>query len=264
LAILSSDRFEALDLPPVIGHRGAKGRAPENTLAGLREAHRLGCRWVEFDVMLSADGIPVLIHDETVDRTTDGGGAVAAMTYAALRRLNAAARFPALPPEPIPRLEEALALGLKLRLGINVEIKPAKGHAVATAERTVTALQHYWPGDNPALLISSFERACLEVARDLAPRLARGLLAETLPPDWEAAITALDCVSLHLRNRDLSLAEVRGLAERQVPVLAYTVNEPARAKALLGAGAVAVFTDLPDVILAALPRERPGLDHERR
>jgi len=74
-----------LDLPPVIGHRGAAAAAPENTLAGIRMAHRLGARWVEFDVRLSADAQCIVLHDDTVNRTTDGSGAAALLPFAALR-----------------------------------------------------------------------------------------------------------------------------------------------------------------------------------
>ena len=98
-------------LAPVIGHRGAAKRAPENTLAGLRRAHELGAAWVEFDVMLSGDGVPILIHDETLERTTDGHGAVPDHGLAAIRELDAGAWFaPAYAGERVPTLEEAIDL----------------------------------------------------------------------------------------------------------------------------------------------------------
>src|SRR5579862_3004583 len=101
-------------LPPVIGHRGAAARAPENTLAGLRRAHALGCRWVEFDVRLTADGVPVLCHDSRLDRTTDGTGVIAEETLAAVRRCDAGLRFsPEFAGEPVPTLAEALSLAVE-------------------------------------------------------------------------------------------------------------------------------------------------------
>src|SRR6185437_12837650 len=113
-------------LPSVIGHRGAASSAPENTLGGMRRAHALGIRWVEFDVRLSGDGHCILLHDDAVDRTTDGTGEAAALDFAALRRLDAGSWFsPDFAGERIPTLEETVALLGVLGLGANVEIKPA-------------------------------------------------------------------------------------------------------------------------------------------
>jgi hypothetical protein len=115
-------------LPRVIGHRGAAALAPENTLEGLRVAARLGVRWVEVDAKLSADGVVVLFHDETLDRTTDGNGPVAATRFAVLRRLDAGAWFgPAWRGPRVPTLEQALDLLSELGLRANVEIKPCPG-----------------------------------------------------------------------------------------------------------------------------------------
>ena len=98
-------------LQPVIGHRGAAARAPENTLAGLRRARELGAAWVEFDVMLTADRVPVLIHDETLERTTTGRGEVARHTAAEIRALDAGGWFaPEFAGERVPTLAEAVAL----------------------------------------------------------------------------------------------------------------------------------------------------------
>jgi glycerophosphoryl diester phosphodiesterase len=240
-------------LARVVGHRGAAARAPENTLASLREARRLGCAWVEFDVMLSRDGAPVLIHDETVDRTTDGKGRVPDLAYDELRRLDAGVRFhPRFRGERIPHLEEALDLCLELGLSANVEVKPAAGFERATGRVVAEALLRRWPADGPRLLVSSFQRPSLEVALEAAPAIPRGLLAEELPADWEAAVPALRCTTLHLGWRRLRPGQLRDLGERGVPVLLYTVNEPWRARDLLAAGAAAVFTDAPDQVLAAV------------
>lgn len=240
-------------LAPVIGHRGAAALAPENTLASLREAHRVGCRWVEFDVMLSRDSLPVLIHDERVDRTTSGRGRVPDLTYAELRALDAGSwKSPRFAGERIPHLEEAIALCLELGLAANVEIKPARGHERRTGEVVAEALARLWPADGPPLLVSSFARRSLELALQVAPLIPRGLLAERLPRDWASAMQRLGCTSLHLSQRRVSPGELAALVRARVPTLLYTVNAPARARTLLAAGAAAVFTDAPDVILAGL------------
>lgn len=238
-------------LEPVIGHRGAARRAPENTLTGLRKAHALGARWVEFDVMLTADRVPVLIHDETLARTTDGRGEVADCPAADIARLDAGSWFaPEFTGERVPTLEQAVVLLLSLGLSANVEIKPASGHATETAEVVAGHLRRLWPEDGPGLLLSSFARPALAAAKNVAPELPRGLLAESLPEDWEAAVGELGCATLHLNHVRLDPEGVRALAAAGVPLLLYTVNDPVRANAMLAAGAAAIITDVPDLMLA--------------
>jgi glycerophosphoryl diester phosphodiesterase len=245
-------------LAPVVGHRGAAASAPENTLAGLRRAKELGAAWVEFDVMLSGDGVPVLIHDETLQRTTTGRGRVARHTVEELRRLDAGAWFALeFAGERVPTLAEAVALLLDLGLNANVEIKPASGQAQITGEVVTQLLQRLWPDDGPRLLLSSFERKALRAAQRTAPEIPRGLLAVGLPSDWAETMEALECATLHLSHRRLGLARLRDLAVAQVPVLTYTVNEAARARELLAAGAVAVITDMPDLLKSGAST-RPG------
>jgi glycerophosphoryl diester phosphodiesterase len=247
---------QAAELPGlarVIGHRGAAARAPENTLAGLRKADGLGARWVEFDVMLTADGVPVLIHDETLRRTTNGRGRVSDHTLAEIRTLDAGAWFaPEFRGERVPTLDEAVVLLLQLGLHANVEIKPAAGHAVATGETVAEILRANWPKGGPRLLLSSFDRAALAAAQRSAPDIPRGLLAGRLPTDWREAMQALACATLHLDHTRLGLAALGRLVGEGVPVLLYTVNAVARAQELLSAGAAAVFTDAPDLLIAAL------------
>src|SRR5438105_7019037 len=130
-------------LPRVIGHRGACGLAPENTIASFREAAELGVRRVEFDVHLSADGIPVVIHDDTVNRTTSGRGAVASLNLAELQALDAGTWFaPRFQGERVPTLGATVTLLGKLRLGAVVEITPSPGTDAATAEAAVRVLLH--------------------------------------------------------------------------------------------------------------------------
>jgi glycerophosphoryl diester phosphodiesterase len=212
----------------------------------------LGARWVEFDVMLTVDQVPVLIHDESLARTTTGRGEVANTTGAAIAELDAGSWFaPEFAGEGVPTLEQAVALLLSLGVSANVEIKPATGHASATGRVVADYLRQHWPEDGPGLLLSSFERAALTAAAEAAPNLPRGLLAEDLPQDWETALSGLGCATLHLDHARLNPDGVRTLTAEGVPVLLYTVNDPARAIALRAAGAVAIITDVPDLLLAA-------------
>jgi glycerophosphoryl diester phosphodiesterase len=220
-------------LPRWIAHRGGGSLAPENTLAGIRLAARLGYRAVEFDVMLSADGTPILIHDETLERTTNGIGNVCETPDALLFALDAGDG------EQIPRFAEAAALCRDLGLLANVEIKPATGHEVATAEVVARLTADLWRGAEIQPL--------LEVARDLAPEIRRGVLFEAPPADWLAEFRRLHAISLHCDADLLSdevLADARG---HDIPVLCYTVNSEKQAKMLFARGVSALFTDRLDL-----------------
>jgi glycerophosphoryl diester phosphodiesterase len=228
-------------LPRWFAHRGGGSLAPENTLAGIRLAARLGYRAVEFDVMLSADGTPLLIHDETLERTTSGAGQVGDTPDAVLFALDAGDG------ERIPRFAEAAVLCRELGLLANVEIKPATGHEVATAEVVARLTANLWRGAEIQPLISSFSLAALEVARDLVPEIRRGVLFEAPPADWRAALRRLQAVSLHCDADLLSdevLAEARA---HDIPVLCYTVNAEKQAKMLFARGVSALFTDRLDL-----------------
>ena len=238
-----------LGLPPIIGHRGARGLAPENTLSGLRAAFAQGVRYVEIDAKLTQDGVVILMHDETLDRTTDGSGPVAETPYALIHTLNAAKAFPDLAPEPPPTLVEVLELVQSVGGGINIEIKPCPGRERETAAAVIDVVRATWR--QPILpLLSSFQRVSLEACRDLAPDLPRGYLSDTVGEDWVAEANSLGCVTLNLGWTMLAPAQVPGLIVSGLPLLLWTVNEPENARAFLAAGATAVITDRPDLVRA--------------
>ncbi len=245
--------FTASLLPPVIGHRGAAGRAPENTLSGFRVARDLGARWVEFDVRLSADGRCVLMHDDEVDRTTDGHGAVADLDLDALSGLDAGIRFdPRFAGEPVPTLEEAIDHLALLGLGANIEIKPQAGTEVETAEAVCDIVTTSWPTTLPPPLLSSFATTALETARRRAPDLSRGLLREGLGTDWREMAVALDVATVNTSHLGLTAARAKEVMLAGYPLLAYTVNEAGRARELFGWGVTAIFSDVPDVVIKGL------------
>src|SRR5437867_11693182 len=125
-------------LPSIIGHRGAADYAPENTLEGIREAARRGARWVEFDTKLTGDGVVILMHDDTLDRTTNGRGAVAGTAFHDIGLLDAGSWFgPAWRGVRVPRLADVLALLVELDMQANIEIKPCTGREVETAQAVV-------------------------------------------------------------------------------------------------------------------------------
>src|SRR5262252_8636291 len=133
--------------PRIIGHRGGGMLAPENTLAGIRKASAMGFGAVEFDVMLAADGTPILIHDETLDRTTNGSGAVSATPYAEIAALDAGGWLaPQYRGERVPRFQDAARLCVELELWANVEIKPAAGFERETAVAACNLIATLWAG----------------------------------------------------------------------------------------------------------------------
>jgi glycerophosphoryl diester phosphodiesterase len=248
---VSNDK--SIRLPRVIGHRGAAATAPENTLAGIRQAAKLGAAWVEFDVKLTKDGHPILQHDRRLERTTDGRGEVAATTLKDLRRLDAGSWFsPAFRGEPIPTFEEALAVCVELGLGVNVEIKPCPGREVETARVAVERLLEVWPATAPAPLISSFAPQCLTVARAIAPDLPRGYLSGPLPRRWRDCLADHGCAALHLDQRRLRRHQLAELKAAGAVLVAYTVNDTARARALVAAGVTSIITDRVAEVVAAL------------
>ncbi|MGH6898675.1 MAG: glycerophosphodiester phosphodiesterase [Geminicoccaceae bacterium] len=242
-----------LRLPRVIGHRGAAGAAPENTLSGIRKAKELGASWIEFDVKLTKDGQAILFHDDRLERTTDGHGPVAATTLAEIRRLDAGGWFgPAFHDEPIPTFDEALMLCVELGLGINVEIKPCRHREAETAAVAMATLRHGWPQHMPVPVVSSFAPECLRVAREIAPELPRGYLARRLPRNWQALMADYGCVTLHLDQRWLQVRQRSAVTAAGVPLVLYTVNEGERARQHLESGVTSVITDQIDRVSAAI------------
>jgi len=248
----------------VLAHRGGGALAPENTLAAIEVGHRHGYRAIEFDAMLAADAVPVLIHDPTLERTTNGTGDVSAHTAAELARLDAGAWMaPRFAGARLPSLMEAIAFCRHNNIWINIEIKPAPGHDSATgaqvARVTAQAYQDLVTagGDRAdrvqplAPLFSSFSREALGAARLAIPDLPRGLLVGPLPADWEEQLESLACVALHCSHKHLTRALARAVKDAGYWLFCYTVNETGRARKLFDWGVDAFCTDRIDVIPAS-------------
>lgn len=242
-----------LKLPKIIGHRGACGYAPENTLESIKTAHSMGVDWVELDVMLTRDLVPVIFHDDTLDRTTNGSGNVADKDWEDIRHLEAGSWFAdSFAGAKIPTLEETLELLIELGMGLNLEIKPTPGKEIETAEVALDYLSRVWD-DHDRLLISSFSHVSLETAMDMAPDWRRGLLLDTeWIPNWKEMAEHLDASVVNIDGNACAREQVEEIIDFGKPILAYTINDPRRARALYSWGVDGVFTDVPDVILEAL------------
>ncbi len=233
-------------LSRVFAHRCGGALAPENTLAGLRLAARLGCSAVEFDVMISADRSPWLIHDETLARTSNGVGRVCATSDAELQRLDAGSHHhAAFAGEPLPTLAAAAALCRQLGLMANVEIKPASGFEALTGEVVARQILECWHGA-PLPLVSSFSEVALQAARRVAPQLPMGSLWQCPPTDWRQRMARLGALTLHCAAGSLDDAVLAEARAAGIPVLCYTVNDELAAEVLFQRGVAAVFTDRPD------------------
>ncbi|HEY4892854.1 MAG TPA: glycerophosphodiester phosphodiesterase family protein [Reyranella sp.] len=228
-----------LQLPKVIGHRGAAAYAPENTLVSFREARRRGATWVEADIVLTADDVPIVMHDDSLKRTTG------------IDRLVAETRRADLPAD-VPTLEEAIACWGELGLGCNVEIKPTKGREVETARAVVETLRRCWPSHLPQPLLSSFQDASLAVAHAAAPEFARALLIRELADDWRPRAEAVAAAGINTNGKRLTAVRAVEIRKAGYALGVYTINDGDVAKALVGMGVDCIITDAPDVILAAL------------
>lgn len=251
-----------LTVPRVIGHRGAAQAAPENTLEGFIEAKAQGASWVEFDAKLTADNAVILLHDDIVDRTTNGAGFAAQMSLAALQALDAGSWFgPAWANSRIPTLAETIACLERLELGCNVEIKPCPGRDRETAVGVIGELRRVWPQGKPLPLVSSFSYESLLEARRLneaqdqaqaGGRFPLGLLLEDAPADWLALAQGIGALSIHCWHETLTEDWARAIKQAGYLLLVYTVNDVNLARRLFAWGADAVFTDAPGRLLAEI------------
>jgi glycerophosphoryl diester phosphodiesterase len=232
-----------LDLPFAIAHRGASGTAPENTRAAAIRAHALGCRWIEVDVQLTADSIPVAIHDHTLERTTNGHGPVAAATAAQLSALDAGQWFaPTFAGEPIPTLARMVQTCRDLGLGLNIELKPTPGADVQTAKAVAAVVE----STKQPVLVSSFSQAALGAFHASAPGIPLGALYRAVPRDVDLRRLTVPVHTIHTAARELTRADVERLTAAGFRVLSYVVNDADRGQQLSSWGVAAVFTDFPE------------------
>ena len=227
----------------VIGHRGAKGYEPENTLLSFEKAIQLGCDYVELDVHL-ADEELFVIHDSSVDRTTNGSGKISELTREQIKSLDAGNG------QTIPTLTEVLEL-IDSRCGVNIELK-----GPGTAEPVCDLLTSL---SNRSLLsfpvvISSFDYKELDAA---SKKFRRGILFDKLPDDWIELARDYSAWSVNLSFKEVSLDITKTAHSHGFQVLAYTVNDPSDITNLTLLGVDGIFSDFPDRILAAtLPQGR--------
>lgn len=234
--------------PPVAAHRGGGKLAPENTLAAIDLGARFGHTMIEFDVKLSKDGQIFLLHDDTLERTSNGWGIAGERDWDELLKVDAGSWFSrAYRGEKLPLLSEVAARCAEHQMMANIEIKPTRGSGSETGRVVALAARELWREMTPPLL-SSFDIAALEAALAAAPELPRGLLLDEWRDDWQALTTQLACVSIHLNHKLLDKNRVAQLKSAGLRILVYTVNDPRRAGTLLDWGVDCICTDRIDEI----------------
>ncbi|KTD19018.1 glycerophosphodiester phosphodiesterase [Legionella jordanis] len=233
----------------IIGHRGASAYAPENTLLAFDRALALGCHFLEFDVMVSADGEPFIFHDDHLKRTTNGQGEFGLVTAEYLSSLDAGAWFSRkFRGEKIPHFRQALEWLDENNVQANIEIKPYPGTTEQTTVAVLSHINRYWPSNKPLPLISSFDLAALQLCRNLAPEMPLGLLLDKWDEHWLQKARELQCFSVHYNKRALTAERVASIKAQGFNLLVYTVNRKRQAKKLFEWGVDAIFSDYPDLL----------------
>ena len=235
--------------PRWIAHRGAGKLAPENTLAAFRLGAAHGYRMAECDAKLSADGVVFLMHDATLERTTNGQGVAGERPWADLSRLDAGSwHSRAYAGEPLPTLEAVARHCLAQGHWLNIEIKPTPGQDLATGRAVAAEARRLWAEATAGPpLLSSFRTEALQGARETAPELPRALLLDTLWDGWQGVARGLGVVALVCNHAlwDRALVE---LARREGwRALAYTVNDEWAAQRLIDLGLDGIITDRVDL-----------------
>ncbi len=233
--------------PRWIAHRGAGKLAPENTLAAFRRGLAHGYRMFECDVKLSRDGVPFLLHDATLERTTNGSGTAGDQPWHTLAKLDAGA-WHGLDyiGEPLPTLEAIARFCLDENCLLNIEIKPTPGLERETGEIVARDALRHWQGQVQPLL-TSFQPESLAGAQAAAPDLPRGLLLDTLWTGWLETALSLGCVAVICKHSLWDVSSMTQAISAGLSTLAYTVNDTLEAERLLALGIDGLITDRVDL-----------------
>ena len=237
-------------LPFWIAHRGAGKLAPENTLAAFRLGASHGYRAFECDVKLSRDGQPFLLHDATLNRTSNGRGRASDLNWAELSLLDAGSwHSRAFAGEPLLSLPALAQFITGNRFAINIEIKPTPGQELLTGQVVGREVLRLWQDSGLTPVFSSFKPEALAGARETAPELPRGLLLDGLSganSGWLEQAQSLGCSAVITNYAAMEKAVIERIHAAGMKALVYTVNDPATATWLTGNGVDGIITDAVD------------------
>lgn len=244
--------MKAWPYPRWIAHRGAGRLAPENTMAAFRLGASHGYRMFECDAKLSADGVAFLLHDATLERTTNGAGVAGQQPWRELARLDAGGwHSRAYAGEPLPTLENLMRFCRAGGFFLDLEIKPTPGLERHTGEVVAREAARCFAGAAVPPFLTSFRPEALAGAQASAPHLPRGLLLDTLWNGWFDVAHQLDCAAIvcnHALWDQATVAQVHGAGMR---CLSYTVNDEWAAARLIALGTDGIVTDRLDLFSPA-------------
>ncbi len=233
--------------PKWIAHRGAGKLAPENTLAAFQLGAKLGYGMFECDAKLSSDGVVFLLHDEHLERTTNGTGVAGSHEWSHLSQLDAGSWHSiAYADEPLPTLESLARFCLSHGYFLNIEIKPTPGTAAMTGAIVAKEALRLWQGESIPPLLTSFKTEALVAAKQTAPLLPRGLLLDSLWDGWLEAALELECVAIVCNYKLWNEELVETVHAQKIRCLSYTVNEQDIADSLIALGTDGIITDSVD------------------
>lgn len=238
--------------PRWVAHRGAGKLAPENTLAAFRLGASHGFRMFECDVKLSADGVPFLMHDAALERTTNGRGIGGEQAWSALSQLDAGSwHSRAYAGEPLPTFENIARYCLDNGYFLNIEIKPTPGVDRQTGEVVAQHAARLWQHAAVPPFLTSFKPEALEGAKSTAPHLPRGLLLDTLWTGWLETALSLECAAIVCNHALWDTSSVTQAKSAGLRTLSYTVNDEWAAERLMALGTDAIITDRVDLFAPA-------------
>ena len=230
----------------LIGHRGTRGLRPENTYCSFMHAAELDLNWIEFDVQLSKDEQWLVMHDETIDRTTNGHGKICDYTADELAKLQAGLWYsPPYPDQPIPTLIKTIDLAKQAGLFMNIEIKCFNADQQKYAQLMADFINKY----NVQAMISSFDTQCIIQLRQLLPNMPISYLVDTFSEDTIAITKQHNFTTINCNYKAITKENLYMATENEIPVLLYTINDPEIAQTWLNMGVAAIFTDRPDLLI---------------
>ncbi len=238
--------MQNLDWPyhRLVAHRGAGLSAPENTIAAFHHGYDMGYRMFECDAKVSADGIVFLLHDTTLDRTTNSQGLAHHYVWDEISQLDAGSWHSEwFAGAGIPSLEQVATFCIERNCLLNIEIKPSPGFESLTGTCVAQKAKEYWSGKNVPPLLTSFKREALQSAMIAAPELPRGLLMHELSTDWRDAVQTLQCRTIACHYPIYTLSLIQECHDLGLRCMAYTVNDVDKAIDLLEMGLDTIITD---------------------
>lgn len=244
--------------PRVIAHRGLSHLAPENTLAAFHRAVKQGIPWIECDVQLTHDHIPIIFHDDTLARIADRPESITDIPWAILKHVDVGRKFStAYSGEHIPTLSDLFAFMQETGCAVNLELKTEQDQAIplaAAVMNTITQLRaatpnHLQPCLSKNILFSSFCWDALAHLRTLDSTLALGVLTEDFSEAALQTAKQLGCVSFHMDERSVTAERVHTIHAAGLKLCVYTVNDRCRAHALWQLGVDTLFSDCPERLL---------------